>query len=563
MFVLLAGVLTFAGCASVPRKGAVPAAGQTNAPTVKVTARDSEEVQNRRAEAHARFMAASSLEVGDDLAAAEQEYEKALLADPSNEQLALDLTRRFVQRKEFARAEKLLMEVTRSPDATAAMLSRLAFVFLQQGKTNQLIEANRAAIKRQPGSMAGYQGLYTFYRQTGQTNESRRVLEQASRQPKPDAEFLVDLAMMYLLEDTPKRNTTNILISSRATDALKRAAAMSPTNFFVLQKLAQGLRMTGETKKASEIYQKLLDQFPGIPGAREELAEMLLRSNDNDGAAEQLEAIVRDNPTNPQAYYFLGAIAYEKGKFNEAVEYYRKSLLLNPNFEQVYYDLAAAKIAVNEPHEALDYLKQAKKRFKESFVGEFFTAIAHVRMKEFTNALNHFTAAELIAATGDTNRLTHSFYFQFGSASERAGRITEAVGLFEKALKMSPDFAEALNYLGYMWAERGTNLDRARKMIERAVSLQPTNAAYLDSLAWVLFKQGDARAALGQMEKAMRFNTDPDATLFDHLGDIHAALKQADKAREFWRKALDLEPNEEIEKKLRALPGSAPPAKER
>jgi Flp pilus assembly protein TadD len=89
-------------------------------------------------------------------------------------------------------------------------------------------------------------------------------------------------------------------------------------------------------------------------------------------------------------------------------------------------------------------------------------------------------------------------------------------------------------------------------MIEKAVSLQPTNAAYLDSLGWVLFKQGHTKEALKPIRKAIEFSEEPDATLFDHLGDIYAALKQLDKAREAWRKSLEIEPNKEVEKKLKA-----------
>ncbi len=81
-----------------------------------------------------------------------------------------------------------------------------------------------------------------------------------------------------------------------------------------------------------------------------------------------------------------------------------------------------------------------------------------------------------------------------------------------------------------MWAERGTNLTRARTMIEQAVKVDPTNAAYLDSLGWVLFKQGHVEEALEPTRKAVELNEEPDATLYDHLGDIYFALKQAEQS---------------------------------
>jgi Tfp pilus assembly protein PilF len=110
-----------------------------------------------------------------------------------------------------------------------------------------------------------------------------------------------------------------------------------------------------------------------------------------------------------------------------------------------------------------------------------------------------------------------------------------------------------------MWAERGVKLDRARELLERAVKAEPNNAAYLDSLGWVLFKLNQPQQALTYVLKAVQLTQEPDPTLYDHLGDIYAATHQPDKAREAWTKSLGLEPNELVRKKLQA--GGAPPTR--
>jgi tetratricopeptide (TPR) repeat protein len=96
-------------------------------------------------------------------------------------------------------------------------------------------------------------------------------------------------------------------------------------------------------------------------------------------------------------------------------------------------------------------------------------------------------------------------------------------------------------------------LSRARELIERALKLEPDNDAFLDSMGWVLFQLGDAPGALGYMLKAIEKSEAPDATLYDHLGDVYAALKQMDQAREAWEKSVAIEPNEAVQKKLDAL----------
>jgi len=85
------------------------------------------------------------------------------------------------------------------------------------------------------------------------------------------------------------------------------------------------------------------------------------------------------------------------------------------------------------------------------------------------------------------------------------------------------------------------------------VKLEPKNAAFLDSLGWVLFRLDQPQDALKWIQKAIQHTEEPDATLFDHLGDIYAALKQQDQARQAWQKAYAIEPSDQIQRKLNAV----------
>jgi len=117
-----------------------------------------------------------------------------------------------------------------------------------------------------------------------------------------------------------------------------------------------------------------------------------------------------------------------------------------------------------------------------------------------------------------------------------------------------------MNYLGYMWADRGDKLDEAKKLIERAVELEPKNAAYLDSMGWVLFKLKQPREALEWLQRAVQQSQEPDPTLYDHLGDIYARLREFDKARDAWRRSIELEPNDQVKRKLETTPAAGGPS---
>ena len=129
--------------------------------------------------------------------------------------------------------------------------------------------------------------------------------------------------------------------------------------------------------------------------------------------------------------------------------------------------------------------------------------------------------------------------FHLAAAYERLGRREEAVGVFEKLLERLPDFAPALNYLGYMFAERGERLPEAVQLTLRALRLDPDNGAYADSVGWAYFQHGDLNRAREYLERAAGL-IPADATILEHLGDLYVARGESAKARATYERALQL-----------------------
>ena len=97
-----------------------------------------------------------------------------------------------------------------------------------------------------------------------------------------------------------------------------------------------------------------------------------------------------------------------------------------------------------------------------------------------------------------------------------------------------------MNYLGYILANRGLRLDEAKAMIEKALEQSPENGAFLDSLGWVYFRQGNYRKARYYVEKALQFE-DTSAAIHDHLGDIYHRIGMKRRAIQYWERALEME----------------------
>ena len=141
---------------------------------------------------------------------------------------------------------------------------------------------------------------------------------------------------------------------------------------------------------------------------------------------------------------------------------------------------------------------------------------------------------------------------------ERAHQWAKAEADFKHALTLAPDQPYVLNYLGYSWADMGQHLRQAREMIEKAIQHRPNDGAIVDSLGWVMLRQGDIDDAVRTLERAVELEPE-DAAINGHLGDAYWAAGRKLEATYQWRRALTFNPEPADAVKLEAkLQGSKP-----
>ncbi|HYG22956.1 MAG TPA: tetratricopeptide repeat protein [Verrucomicrobiae bacterium] len=542
------------GCSSGPASS-VPAPGFGHDRDV-VTHRGTTTASEQDAiEAQAQYATALVHEMNGEADAATEAFHRAATRDPSNEALVLEVSRRLFQAKQTEKALELLRLAIAQPRPSANLFARLGFLHFQNGNVDQAIAANRTAIRRDPRALVSYQNLFLIYLQTNLTAEAVKVLDDAGKVPGVPTEFLIALGELYGtlgLQKPAEREGA----FAKGIAVLKRALKEPPTEPHLRLRLADAFNTLGETTQSAGIYRELLGELDDMPfmrdSVRAKLMDVYLRGRNVKEAAEQLQDLIRDNPADIQAHYILGSIHYNETNYVAASESFSRVVVLNPEFEQAYYELAAAQLNAGQAGEALKTLERARAKFPQKFYAEYLTGVAYTSNDDFTNALKHFTTAEVIAeASGSAaSILRDSFYFQLGATCERLGDYQRAEQYFEKCLELSPNNDEAQNYLGYMLAERGEKLDRAKALIERALVANPGNAAYLDSMGWVLFKLNQRQEALKYLLDAIKASEEEDATLYDHLGDVYDSLQQHDKAREAWTKSLSIEANDKVREKL-------------
>ena len=157
--------------------------------------------------------------------------------------------------------------------------------------------------------------------------------------------------------------------------------------------------------------------------------------------------------------------------------------------------------------------------------------------------LEQFPAAlPLIDRALSADPTSSALLFRKATVLERTGRFDESVAIFEALIAAEPDHAPALNYLGYMRIERGTDVEKGLALVQRALQIDANNGAYVDSLGWGLYRLGRFAEAIEVLERAARL-LPSDSTVLEHLGDSLLALGARDRARDAYRRALALGPD--------------------
>lgn len=167
---------------------------------------------------------------------------------------------------------------------------------------------------------------------------------------------------------------------------------------------------------------------------------------------------------------------------------------------------------------------------------ETLLSIAQIyeKSKRYTDEQGALDQAEKLSSSKQDRQAVQ---FMRGAMFEKMKNFEGAEAAFRLVLKDDPDNAGALNYLGYMLADRNVRLEEANKLISRAVELDPGNGAYLDSLGWVYFRQNRLDQAEDQLRRALE-KMDKDPTVHDHLGDVYFKQGKVKDAILQWQASL-------------------------
>jgi tetratricopeptide (TPR) repeat protein len=407
----------------------------------------------------------------------------------------------YSQGKDYLKAEGAYRKAVDADPDDVGHRHGLAQSLLSQEKYAAALEQFKRLSELEPGTAENYLRMAQLYRRMGKYDQAESSLLRAKQLAPGSLEVLYHEALLY--EDQGRYgDAIKVLTDAIAGIKGQSTGEGNPSALAILYE------QLGRTYREQERYPAAISTFEEMaklgPDAHRR-AQMLLidtyrESHDIDRAIAETKKALEQSPKDQSLTVTLAMLYGEKTDTTTATKLLTALLHGNDSDQEIYLDLAQVLERGRKYAEAEESVQKA-------------------------------------AQMSRSDQEQESAAFMLGAIYERQKKFDLAEEQFRKALAVNPNNASVLNYYGYMLADRGMRLEEATAMIQRAVTQEPNNGAYLDSLGWAYYKQNKfAEAEENLRRAASRSGHDP--TVLGHLGDVYMKLGQTERAAELWERAL-------------------------
>lgn len=424
-------------------------------------------------------------------------YHEARLHDPENETLLLRLGLLYGQQKEYKRAEEIFTSLLEKNKKSYFANLYLARIFNQTGDYEKAAQRYEAALTLN-WSQELVLEIADFYSQYKKFDKSLLLYQSILAQNKKDEQASLGLVQTYLSMDKEK------------------------------EAFAELTRLKTFTKHPNQIdiIESKIYINTGKPARAEKLLLSILKKKKSDQAEYLLAIAYFDQKKSEKALKVLKNISSHSDKYEDSLFLQLRILRNTKETDQALALLQ--KIVADKSTRKPIYYMLLSSLYQENSDSQ-----------QAANVLE-----EAIGLYPNNEQL----FFELAILLEKTGKHDQAMEAMEKVLKIDPDHPEALNFIGYSWADENKNLDKALDYIKRAIAKRPNNGFIRDSLGWVFFRQGDYKRAIEELKKAVALEP-KDPHIIEHLGDVFAAIGQKNKAIDAYSKAIPLS-NQDRDKDL-------------
>ncbi len=475
--------------------------------------------------------------LNNDLQKAENELKIAVKLDPDSEEAVTTLSLLYSDEGDTTHALQVLSSV---PDKgrSAKLYAALGATYEQRKDFKNAIDAYKHAIQLDRDNLDAIRGLAENLLNDGQIDAALDQYKVIADANPEDAQTYLRISEIYRRQGK----------YDQALESLKKAEAMVPDALEVPYNVAVVYEAQARYDEAVKILQDLLKKTEKADNNYSqadrnnraifiERLGMVYRDQENYPAAiETFRKMIPLGDENARTGYQDVIDTYREAKqWPEATATAKEAVQKLPDDRELRMVLDAQLADTGNPEKPLADVRSLLKGKPEDREVYLRLSIMYTRLHRWSDAEDCLSKAEQLSTKPEDKEYV---YFLRGSTYEREKKYDAAEAEFRKVLAANPQSAATLNYLGYMNADRDVRLEESLNYIKLAVSLEPTNGAYLDSLGWAYFRLGKYDLAEENLTKAsLRMGSDP--TVQDHLGDLYQKTGRLKLAAAHWERAVE------------------------
>ncbi len=410
----------------------------------------------------------------------------------------------------------------------------MAKAFINLGKFERGIEALNRALRLEPNDFEAREILAQIYFLSGDNKNAEKEYEILRNANRDDIELYYQLAAIYIKNKK----------LDEAVQLYEEIYQADPEQIKALEKAAEISLIRQDLNRAANLYDTLIRQKPEEVNYYKYRADIAIVRKDIPKALDLYETLIELAPGDIDILERFGDLLSRSERFEDACIYLQDIIQKYPDRESAYISLAFVYSKNKESESLYKLVDSAMVRFPEQ---PFFPIIT---ANTLNNEKRHKKAEVYLIKALEIDPENLQAQILLANTWEILRQYELSDSLYTLIISNNPDEDVALNNFAYSLALRGKQLEKALKMVSKALDISADNASYLDTKGWILYKIEKPKEAKEYVEKALSIQND-NAEVLEHMGDILTKLKKAVKAKEYYRRALEFDPeNERLKQKL-------------
>ncbi len=490
------------------------------------------------------------------------------IADSDKEHSAsrYEIARIYFRKRDYDTAQEYIRQAIKISPHNKWYNLLLIDIYEKTGNYKSIIPVYRGLIKANTNDMALYIGLSNTYVHLNNLDDAIAVLDELEKNTGVSNHISLRKHQIYLLfgkitsalkelkklsDNFPSEITYHITIAEHYfqmgnyNEALKyygKALEQDSSNYETILAMAECYMRTGNNSKAMKLFDILFD----LPDVNIDIKiQVILHYYDlsafdtslNNHVYQLLEKLTKSHFDDPKSHSLYGDFLYNDKRYAEAAEKWRKVISIDPSNYKAWIHIFMCYDIIKQYDTLASLAIKSIEYFPEQARGYFFAGYAFYMLKQYSLTVEYMSQAIEYAVTDNNIKIQSLIYIAEAYNSMKKHALSDE--MFEAVLALDPENTFALNNYSFYLALRGENLEKALKMSDKTLKINPQSPSYLDTYGWILYKMERYDEAENYIRKAVKLSTEPNPVILQNYGDVLYKLGQYEKSVKYWKLAIE------------------------